>query len=99
MIIASLTKFRPGRDDQVGVGSVIVTSDAEGGMVDAHDRLPAVFSSEDAAALWMDNSLPPTQAEQLVRSVSLPSEAFERFEVSKEVTGWQKWPPPRRTTQ
>lgn len=84
IFMAALTNFRPGREDQEGVGFVIVTTDAEGGMVDVHDRRPVVFSREDAA-LWMDNSLAPAQAEQLARSVSLPSDAFEWFEVGKEV--------------
>lgn len=33
----------------------------------------------------MDNSMPSDQAEQLARSVALPSDAFEWFEVGKAV--------------
>jgi putative SOS response-associated peptidase YedK len=84
MCLAALTNFRPGRDDQEGVGFVIVTTEAEGGMVDVHDRRPIVFLPKDAQ-LWMDNSLPFDQAEQLARSVALPSSAFEWYEVSRAV--------------
>jgi putative SOS response-associated peptidase YedK len=61
-----------------------VTAAAEGGVVDVHDRRPVVFSAEDAA-LWMDNSLPPDQAEHLARAVALPPEAFEWYKVSTDV--------------
>jgi putative SOS response-associated peptidase YedK len=67
-----------------GTGFVIVTAAAEGGLVDVHDRRPVVFAAGDAA-LWMDNGFPPEQAEQLARSLSLPPDAFEWYEVSKDV--------------
>jgi putative SOS response-associated peptidase YedK len=84
MFLAAITDFRPGREMSEDSGFVIVTAAADGGLVDVHDRRPIVFSNEDAA-LWMDNSLPADQAENLARCVSLPPDAFEWYPVSKEV--------------
>jgi putative SOS response-associated peptidase YedK len=52
-----------------------VTADAQGGLVDVHDRRPVVLSAADAA-LWLDPALPFEQAEQLLRSVALGPESF-----------------------
>ena len=84
MFMAAITNYRPDKALSEGAGFVIVTAAAEGSLVDVHDRRPVVFAAEDAA-LWMDNGLPPEQAEQLARSVSLPPDAFEWYEVSKDV--------------
>jgi putative SOS response-associated peptidase YedK len=84
MFLAAITSYRPDKEPGEGTGFVIVTASAEGGMVDVHDRRPVVFAAEDAA-LWMDNDLPADQAEQLARSVALPPDSFEWYEVSKEV--------------
>jgi putative SOS response-associated peptidase YedK len=84
MFLAAITNYRPDKEPTEGTGFVIVTTAAEGGMVDAHDRRPVVFAPEDAA-LWMDNDLPAEQAEQLARSVALSSDSFEWYQVSKEV--------------
>jgi putative SOS response-associated peptidase YedK len=84
MFLAAITNYRPGKEPTEGTGFVIVTAAAERGMVDVHDRRPVAFSAEDAA-LWMDNSLPAEQAEYLARSVALPPEAFEWYEVSRDV--------------
>jgi putative SOS response-associated peptidase YedK len=84
MFLAAITNYRPDKTLTEGTGFVIVTAAAEGGMVDMHDRRPVVFTPEDAA-LWMDNSLPPDQAEHFARSLSLPAEAFDRYQVSKDV--------------
>ena len=84
MFMAALTDFRPDREAPEDCGFVIVTAPAEGGLVDVHDRRPLVFAAEDAA-LWMDNELPPDQAEHLARSMSLPTDAFDWYPVSKDV--------------
>lgn len=65
-------------------GFVIVTADAEGGMVDVHDRRPVVFSAADAA-LWLDPDLSTQQAAQLARSAALGPEAFDWHAVDKQV--------------
>lgn len=72
------------REHACEAGFVIVTSDADGGMVDVHDRRPVAFSAADAA-LWLDPALPAHQAEQLARSMSLGPEQFAWHPVSKEV--------------
>ncbi|MDB5795170.1 MAG: hypothetical protein JWR25_1549 [Noviherbaspirillum sp.] len=84
MFLAAIAGFRPDKEPGDSNGFVIVTAAADGGLVDVHDRRPVVFSAEDAA-LWMDNSLPPDQAEQLARSMALPPEAFEWYRVSTDV--------------
>jgi putative SOS response-associated peptidase YedK len=84
MFLAAITGYRPEKEPGENTGFVIVTAAAEGGLVDVHDRRPVVFSAEDAA-LWMDNSLPPDQAEHLARAVALPPETFEWYKVSTDV--------------
>jgi putative SOS response-associated peptidase YedK len=84
MFMAAITSYRPGKEPTEDTGFAIVTGAAEGGMVDVHDRRPVVFSEEDAL-LWMDISLPPEQADDLARSMALPSEKFEWYPVSKDV--------------
>ncbi|WP_082584309.1 SOS response-associated peptidase [Noviherbaspirillum sp. Root189] len=84
MFLAAITGYRPEKEPGENTGFVIVTAAAEGGLVDVHDRRPVVFSAEDAA-LWMDNSLPPDQAEHLARAVALPPDVFEWYKVSTDV--------------
>jgi putative SOS response-associated peptidase YedK len=84
MFLAAITNYRPGKETPEGTGFVIVTAASEGGMVDVHDRRPVVLSAEDAS-LWMDNSLPPEQAEHLARTQALSPDAFEWYQVSKDV--------------
>jgi putative SOS response-associated peptidase YedK len=84
MFLAAITNPKPGEESIEGRGFVIVTAAADGGMVDVHDRRLVVFSPDDAA-LWMDNTLAAEQAEQLARNMSLPTEAFEWYQVSTDV--------------
>lgn len=84
MYFAAMTNFRPDRTPKDGDGFVIVTAPADAGMVDVHDRRPVVLSGEDAL-LWMDNSLPAEQAEQLARAMNLPANAFDWYEVEPAV--------------
>lgn len=84
LFMAALSNYRPEQPAAEGRGFVIVTAAAAGGLVDVHDRRPVVFAAEDAA-LWIDNGLPYEQAEQLARSLALPAEAFEWYEVGKDV--------------
>lgn len=85
MFLAALTNFRPGKELHEGSGFVIITATAEGGMVDVHDRRPVVFSADDAQ-LWLDAALPVEQAEHLARSMTLPTETFEWYKVSKDAS-------------
>ncbi|MGZ8315318.1 MAG: SOS response-associated peptidase family protein [Telluria sp.] len=84
LFMAAISALGPCREHACEAGFVIVTDDAEGGMVDVHDRRPIVFSAEDAA-LWLDPGLPPEAARQIARSVALGPDAFDWHPVSKEV--------------
>lgn len=84
LFMAAIAATGPCRENACETGFVIVTSDAEGGMVDVHDRRPIVLSAEDAR-LWLDPGLSAEAAEQLVRSVALGSDAFDWHPVSREV--------------
>lgn len=84
MFLAAITDWRPHVPPAPESGFVIVTAASDGGMVDVHDRRPVVLAPDDAR-LWVDNSLPPEQAEMLARSRCLPTEAFEWFRVSTDV--------------
>lgn len=84
VFMAAMTDMRPNKEIQPGSGFVIVTAAAEGGMVDIHDRRPVVLTASDAA-LWMDNSLSPAQAEEIARQMALGPEYFEWFKVSTDV--------------
>lgn len=84
MFMAAITNYRPGKELPEDGGFVIVTAAAEGGMVDVHDRRPVVLNADDAG-LWLDPGFSAEQAEQLARSGALPPDAFEWYEVSRDV--------------
>ncbi|AZD14982.1 Gifsy-2 prophage protein [Pseudomonas chlororaphis] len=58
---------------------VIITADAQGGMVDIHDRRPVVLAP-DLAQEWFDPATPQEHSEQLVLQ---PAEVFEWFKVER----------------
>lgn len=84
LFMAAIAAFGPFREHAAESGFVIVTADAEGGMVDVHDRRPVVLSAQDAA-LWLDPALPSGQAGQLAHSAALGPDAFAWHPVSKQV--------------
>jgi putative SOS response-associated peptidase YedK len=84
MFLCALANFGAFRDHAAEAGFVIVTQDAEGGMVDVHDRLPVALSARDAV-LWLDPGLSPHQAEHLARSMALGPDAFAWHPVDKQV--------------
>ena len=65
-------------------GFVIITADAQGGMVDVHDRRPVVLPPE-LARQWMDPGMPQEQAEQLALNLGEGPDAFEWYRVGKAV--------------
>ncbi|HBO4522797.1 SOS response-associated peptidase [Pseudomonas aeruginosa] len=85
ILCAAIGQF-PGLDDEPADhhGFVIITADAEGGMVDIHDRRPVVLSPE-LAREWLDPATPPERAEQIVLHQGEPSESFTWYPVSREV--------------
>jgi putative SOS response-associated peptidase YedK len=86
--MAGLSNYKPtglyGSQQTVEVGFVIVTEACEGGMVDIHDRKPAVFASEDAWR-WMGPETPVEEAAHIAQSQSLPIEEFVWWKVDKAV--------------
>ncbi|SEO08245.1 Putative SOS response-associated peptidase YedK [Duganella sp. CF517] len=84
LYMAALTAWDARSEDRNASGFAIVTDDAEGGMIDVHDRRPVVFSASDAAT-WMDPELSGEQAAQLARSVSLGADKFAWHRVSTAV--------------
>lgn len=65
-------------------GFVIITADAQGGMIDVHDRRPVVLSPERAYE-WIASGMPSEQAEQRVLNLGEPGDAFEWYRVSATV--------------
>jgi len=65
-------------------GFTIVTDDAQGGMVDVHDRRPIVLNADDAK-VRLDPATPPDMAEELARVAALGPELFEWFQVNRAV--------------
>lgn len=82
--MAALANFAPDTEVKTSNGFTIVTADAEGGMVDVHDRRPVVLTAEDAA-FWLDPGISAENAEQFVRSVCLGPEFFEWFMVNRAI--------------
>lgn len=65
-------------------GFVIITADAEGGMIDIHDRRPVVLSPE-LAREWVDGATPPERAEQMVLQEGEAPEVFTWYRVDRAV--------------
>lgn len=65
-------------------GFVIITADAEGGMVDVHTRRPVVLAPKDACQ-WLDSGLSSQDAEQLLLQHSRLPDDFEWYPVDKAV--------------
>jgi putative SOS response-associated peptidase YedK len=66
-------------------GFTIVTADAEGGLIDVHDRRPVVLNA-DAAAAWLDPATPAQMAEEIVRVAALGPDAFAWHAVNRAVS-------------
>jgi putative SOS response-associated peptidase YedK len=85
LFICALTGYKPGRADQeFGAGFALLTTESAGGMLDVHDRRPIVLTAEDAK-MWMDLSWSAEQVEELVRTAALPADAFDWYQVTREV--------------
>lgn len=79
-LCASIGQFAGNEHD----GFVIITADAEGGMVDVHDRRPVVLSPR-LAREWINPATSKEQAGQLALSLGEQSEVFEWHRVSTAV--------------
>lgn len=86
--MAGLTNFKPQQpfehEQIVKVGLVIVTQDAQGEMVDVHDRRPVVLEPNDVMR-WMDPATPLEEAAHVAYSRSLATEAFTWWKVDRTV--------------
>ncbi|TDN51517.1 SOS response-associated peptidase family protein [Scandinavium goeteborgense] len=65
-------------------GFVIITSAAEKGLLDIHDRRPLALTAE-AAKRWLQQDISAQEAEDIARNESLPADAFAWHAVSKDV--------------
>ncbi|HCE6032023.1 TPA: SOS response-associated peptidase family protein [Pseudomonas aeruginosa] len=85
VLCAAIGQF-PGLDDEQDErhGFVIITADAEGGMVDIHDRRPVVLSPE-LAREWLNSATPPERAEQILLNQGEPAESFTWYPVNRDV--------------
>ncbi|MEA5673247.1 SOS response-associated peptidase family protein [Pseudomonas sp. MH2] len=79
-LCASIGQFTGNEHD----GFVIITADAQGGLVDVHDRRPVVLEPE-LAREWIAAGMPSDHAEQMVLNLGEPAEAFEWYKVSTAV--------------
>ena len=82
--MAGITRWKPGSESSQSNGILIVTDVADEGMVDIHDRRPVVLTADDAR-MWMNLEMPSLEAETLARNSSLPPDAFEWYQVTREV--------------
>jgi putative SOS response-associated peptidase YedK len=94
IFMAALTNFVQWEHNmphqKVETGVVIVTADAEGGMVDVHDRRPVVLEPEDAR-LWMNPETPVEEAAHIAQTRSLPTEAFMWWKVDRAVNRYDQY--------
>ena len=79
-LCASIGQFAGNEHD----GFVIITADAQGGMVDVHDRRPVVLPP-DLAVEWIAAGMPSEHAEQIALNLGEPAEAFEWHKVTSAV--------------
>ena len=85
MFFAAIGQLPPaGSEVREDDGFVIITADAQGGMLNIHDRRPVVLPA-DLAREWIDPNTTSQRAEQIVQELGLQSEAFEWYQVSKAV--------------
>lgn len=79
-LCASIGQFTGDEHD----GFVIITADAQGGMVDVHDRRPIVLPP-DLARQWINPALSKERAEQIALSLGEGPAEFEWYRVSAAV--------------
>lgn len=79
-LCASIDQFAAGEHE----GFVIITADAQGGLLYVHDRRQVVLAP-GLARQWLDKSLPKEQAEQLALNLGEAPDAFEWHKVGLAV--------------
>ena len=83
MFFAGLAQIEDGPSPDEPAGMVIITADAQGGMIDVHDRRPVVLSPE-LAREWLSPDLTKDRAKEIARDCGQPAEDFEWYPVSKD---------------
>ncbi|RAS19508.1 SOS response-associated peptidase family protein [Paraburkholderia bryophila] len=84
MYLAALSSVRGSEPQTEGMGLVIVTANADAGLVDVYDRRPLAFGPE-AARRWLEPDLPADELEQLARTGGLAAGRFRWHRVSHDV--------------
>jgi putative SOS response-associated peptidase YedK len=84
LYLAAVANFESKGDYKGASGFALVTSAAEGGMLDIHDRRPLVLTAEDAL-FWLDPALPAEKAADFLRVAALAPEAFSWHKVDRAV--------------
>ncbi len=84
LFMAAVGQFSAPNEEPIDTdGFRIVTADAEGGMVDVHDRRPIVFTKEVAREWLSDIAL--VYARKLLDEQALPADEFVWYPVSQDV--------------
>jgi putative SOS response-associated peptidase YedK len=85
MYLAALTSIQRDEDAaEPGAGFVIVTSVADEGLVDVHDRRPLVFAPATAKR-WLDVQASNEDIGELVRTDGVPASHFVWHRVTSDV--------------
>ena len=84
IFMAGLTNYQMYGQQTVDVGFVIVTEDSGAGMVDVHDRRPAVLKPDDASR-WMNSETSVEEAAHIAQTRSIPTEEFMWWRVDRAV--------------
>lgn len=82
--LAALANPGPSSEAKALNGFTIVTADAQGGLLDVHDRRPVVLSA-DAAAAWLDPVTPAEMAGEIVRVAALGPDCFDWYPVDPAI--------------
>jgi len=83
LYFGGLVSTGPGAAPREGDGFVIVTTAADGHLVDVHSRRPLVFDA-GAARAWLDAETAGL-AREVAQSCNLPADAFEAYPVGRAV--------------
>ncbi|MDR5854252.1 SOS response-associated peptidase [Caballeronia sp. LZ062] len=85
MFLAALTSIIRDEDAATpGAGFVLVTSKADEGLVDVHDRRPLVFSPSTGRR-WLDTAATPADLHSLVKTDGVPAAHFVWHRVTTDV--------------
>ncbi len=84
IFMAGITNLKSFARQAVEVGTVIVTEDCDGGMVDIHDRRPVVLEPDDALR-WLDMETSVEEAAHIAQLRSIPTEEFMWWKVDRVV--------------